>query len=84
MSWSGRLAAGRLTLDDVERLAVRLAQFHAAARCDEETVQFGEVRLKLSDMRSLRAASYRPQGRMPPPVPSSAPPPPAFRPAALR
>lgn len=31
-----------------------------AAPLRAETVQFGEVRLKLSDMRSLRAASYRP------------------------
>jgi hypothetical protein len=34
-----------------------------------ETVQFGEVRLKLSDIRTLRAASYRPVvPQMPPPA----------------
>ncbi|MEM9460424.1 MAG: AAA family ATPase [Myxococcota bacterium] len=36
-----RLAEGRLDRDDIERVAARLAQFHAMARCDETTAAFG-------------------------------------------
>ena len=36
-----RLAEGRLDRDDIERIAARLARFHAAARCDEATAAFG-------------------------------------------
>ncbi len=35
------LAAGQLGAQRVERLAERLATFHAEARCDEETASFG-------------------------------------------
>lgn len=36
-----RLAEGRLDRDDIERVAARLAEFHASARCDETTAAFG-------------------------------------------
>jgi aminoglycoside phosphotransferase family enzyme/predicted kinase len=36
-----RLQDGRLTRDDVSKLARHLALFHARARCDAETAQFG-------------------------------------------
>jgi uncharacterized protein len=36
-----RLQDGRLTCDDVRKLARHLAQFHAQARSDAETAQFG-------------------------------------------
>lgn len=36
-----RLEAGRLSHADLERIAVLLAQFHAAARCDAETAKYG-------------------------------------------
>lgn len=38
-----RLRAGRLDAGDLERVAGRVAAFHAAARCDAETSRFGEV-----------------------------------------
>lgn len=37
-----RLAEGRLDRDDVERIAERLARFHAEARGDQTTAPFGE------------------------------------------
>lgn len=37
-----RLRDGRLTRADLVRVAERLAAFHEAARCDEQTAQFGE------------------------------------------
>ncbi len=36
-----RLAQGRLQPSDISRIAVRLAEFHAQARCDAETSAFG-------------------------------------------
>ena len=36
-----RLAEGRLSADDIERIAARLALFHAMARCDVATAAFG-------------------------------------------
>ncbi|MCA9710558.1 MAG: AAA family ATPase [Myxococcales bacterium] len=36
-----RLAEGRLDRDHVERIAARLADFHAQARCDQTTAAFG-------------------------------------------
>ncbi|HKP56041.1 MAG TPA: AAA family ATPase [Polyangiales bacterium] len=36
-----RLRAGRLGHDELERIAVRIARFHAEARCDTETERFG-------------------------------------------
>lgn len=38
-----RLAKGRLTLQDVETLAEQVADFHARARCDEETKRHGSA-----------------------------------------
>lgn len=37
-----RLRAGRLSRADLARVAERLAEFHACARCDAETAHFGE------------------------------------------
>lgn len=36
-----RLAEGRLRLEHLDRIAQRLAEFHAAARCDATTAAFG-------------------------------------------
>lgn len=38
-----RLRAGRLDHPELERIAARLAAFHAAARCDTETEQYGSL-----------------------------------------
>jgi uncharacterized protein len=40
-SAQARLAAGRLARSDIERIAQRLVEFHAAARCDESTAKYG-------------------------------------------
>lgn len=37
------LAAGKLQLDDLDRLAVHITRFHAHARCDRETSRHGRV-----------------------------------------
>lgn len=37
-----RLREGRLSREDLVRVAERLAEFHAAARCDAETARYGE------------------------------------------
>jgi aminoglycoside phosphotransferase family enzyme/predicted kinase len=37
------LQAGKLQLDDVDRLAAHIAGFHARVRCDAETSQYGDV-----------------------------------------
>lgn len=37
-----RLRDGRLSRADLARIAERLAEFHASARCDDETARFGE------------------------------------------
>lgn len=36
-----RLAQGQLGVGDIDRVAARIADFHAGARCDEETAHFG-------------------------------------------
>jgi aminoglycoside phosphotransferase family enzyme/predicted kinase len=36
-----RLAAGNLSADDIDALALRIANFHREARCDEETAHHG-------------------------------------------
>jgi len=38
-----RLAEGRLTREHIDRIAERVAAFHADARCDEATARFGDV-----------------------------------------
>ena len=38
-----RLAAGRLDVEQVERIAGHLAAFHERARCDEQTARYGMV-----------------------------------------
>lgn len=46
-----RLAAGKLVERDVERIAARLAAFHADARCDHETAAFGTVEVIRGNVR---------------------------------
>jgi aminoglycoside phosphotransferase family enzyme/predicted kinase len=40
-SAEARLEAGKLTRADIGRIAQRLVEFHAAARCDEKTAKYG-------------------------------------------
>lgn len=40
-SAEARLSAGQLTSAEIDRIAQRLVEFHAAARCDAETAKYG-------------------------------------------
>lgn len=46
-----RLRAGQLTRADVERIAERVAAFHARARCDAETLEAGNQAVVLGNVR---------------------------------
>lgn len=46
-----RLAQGRLQPNDIARIAVRLAEFHASARCDAETSSFGSAESIATNVR---------------------------------